>query len=814
MVMIPQNPMRLFLCTLIFFACIAPVMAEPTPARVLVVYNSNYKVDSDANGVQDSLQVAQYYMQERGVPSQNILGVNCSITTTYQNYTKFYTEMILPLQSKINALGRTNIDVILFTYQIPHNYNARSVDNGLMALYSHTSTESSIWSVKYANPYFEPNPTFGTDKGRFDHTYKFQSNDMYLIARIDGPGDVVRMLNMIDQATYGQRYVSILPGYYNGIAYVDTRAIKGVYNDTMLMADPDVQNGYYSTYGAADVNIAYITHYLLNTTLPFKWHKATTIIGTANTTFHDGTNGAIAPRALFYGGWYAISNYLPVYEWLPGAFGSDLNSASLMSFRTGSWGGMAIKHGVTATSGVVAEPYVSGHPRSNVIIYYLLKGFTFAEASTLSYSYIAWMEMSIGDPLYAPFASKPQVKDTQIPAFAAGYPQLKQSENEGNVVHVIVNDKPEPEAVKVTVQYGKTTAYGNTASTPYYYRRHKFPIPDLDADTLYHYKVVITDPAGNKFETPDLTFTTQKQLPFNNTLQIPGNIRMLDFDKGGEGIAYHDLDTKNYVNGQPRNETGVDIGTTAPHYSITITYEQEWLEYTVNVAQTGEYIVQIMVNDLHGAGTFHLEMDRIDVSGPIQVPFTNKSYMNVNTRVNLTAGQHILRVAMDRNESNKQVGSFAWMNFTLASANTDTTAPVITNVVAQPDTNSSVISWITNELSDGKVFYGGLVASNMTMTTSHIIKLTGLLQNTTYTYKVSSRDAAGNEANSSTLSFVTRAQNVTSTIGDVNGDKNVDALDVQLALASIGSYSAAADIAPPFGIIDIFDVMAIVRNIR
>src|SRR5205823_9461158 len=52
--------------------------SPPGPERVLVVYNTNWTGDTDGNGVQDSLQVAGYYMQQRGVPAANMLGVNCT----------------------------------------------------------------------------------------------------------------------------------------------------------------------------------------------------------------------------------------------------------------------------------------------------------------------------------------------------------------------------------------------------------------------------------------------------------------------------------------------------------------------------------------------------------------------------------------------------------------------------------------------------------------------------------------------------------------------------------------------------------------
>src|ERR1017187_9507412 len=47
------------------------------PSNVLIIYNQDWAGDQDANGVQDSLEVAQYYAQVHGVPAQKLLGIHC-----------------------------------------------------------------------------------------------------------------------------------------------------------------------------------------------------------------------------------------------------------------------------------------------------------------------------------------------------------------------------------------------------------------------------------------------------------------------------------------------------------------------------------------------------------------------------------------------------------------------------------------------------------------------------------------------------------------------------------------------------------------
>jgi len=94
----------------------------------------------------------------------------------------------------------------------------------------------------------------------------------------------------------------------------------------------------------------------------------------------------------------------------------------------------------------------------------------------------------------------------------------------------------------------------------------------------------------------------------------------------------------------------------------------------------------------------------------------------------------------------------------------DTTPPVIKNISASSDTETSaVITWTTNEPSNSQVEYGktteyGLTATSDELTTTHSITLSGLEPNTAYYYQVKSKDEAGNEALSTDNIFVTRQE--------------------------------------------------------
>lgn len=97
----------------------------------------------------------------------------------------------------------------------------------------------------------------------------------------------------------------------------------------------------------------------------------------------------------------------------------------------------------------------------------------------------------------------------------------------------------------------------------------------------------------------------------------------------------------------------------------------------------------------------------------------------------------------------------------------DVTAPVISLLsVSSLTPTSATVSWTTNEIADGEVYFGtnnpvksGIFrkVENKSLSTTHSFTLTGLTASTTYFYKVESRDGARNKVESNQQSFVTPA---------------------------------------------------------
>jgi len=142
--------------------------------------------------------------------------------------------------------------------------------------------------------------------------------------------------------------------------------------------------------------------------------------------------------------------------------------------------------------------------------------------------------------------------------------------------------------------------------------------------------------------------------PFGGTpAPIPGLIEAENFDEGGEGIAYHDLSPGN--SGGQYRQTDVDIVTASDiggGFALGYVAAGEWLKYSVSVAAAGSYTLDARVASAGTGGTFHVEVDGVDATGPLAVPNTGgwQAFQTISTgRISLTAGPHVLRVVIDTN---------------------------------------------------------------------------------------------------------------------------------------------------------------------
>ncbi len=171
------------------------------------------------------------------------------------------------------------------------------------------------------------------------------------------------------------------------------------------------------------------------------------------------------------------------------------------------------------------------------------------------------------------------------------------------------------------------------------------------------------------------TTTAQQAYPNGVPHAIPGTIQPINYDTGGEGIAYHDADSGNSGAGIRQNE-GVDTDTKIPAGNIGWVSTGEWLEYTVNVSQTGPYNINVLVASTGNSGAYHIEFGGVDKTGVKTVAstggwgaFVTKTISNVS----LTSGVQVMRVYMDG-------PGFNLGTITFSSNNTCAASPITANV--------------------------------------------------------------------------------------------------------------------------------------
>jgi hypothetical protein len=169
--------------------------------------------------------------------------------------------------------------------------------------------------------------------------------------------------------------------------------------------------------------------------------------------------------------------------------------------------------------------------------------------------------------------------------------------------------------------------------------------------------ILLTAPLASA-QSSQAFLTTYKGTPYTDSHHpigaqpIPGKVECAFYDRGGEGIAYHDTDAKNngsgalnpadgtYLNEFRMNE-GVDTSYTKfhdPHVQIDNnpynlvqppdnqlyvgwTLPGEWFNLTVNVAHAGLYTADLLYTSNRG-GSIGIDVNGQPTGTPINIPST------------------------------------------------------------------------------------------------------------------------------------------------------------------------------------------------
>ena len=143
----------------------------------------------------------------------------------------------------------------------------------------------------------------------------------------------------------------------------------------------------------------------------------------------------------------------------------------------------------------------------------------------------------------------------------------------------------------------------------------------------------------------------EPQEPFKGQpIAVPGKLEVEDFDIPGKGknedgtsnASYGD-DGENKGDSDYRKGTGVDIYEKATGKVIGYNNTGDWLEWTINVAEAGEYTAIASVAS-NGTGTFTLSIDGQSIGEFTVEGSSFDDFAEVSQKVTLPAGKHILRM--------------------------------------------------------------------------------------------------------------------------------------------------------------------------
>ena len=150
-----------------------------------------------------------------------------------------------------------------------------------------------------------------------------------------------------------------------------------------------------------------------------------------------------------------------------------------------------------------------------------------------------------------------------------------------------------------------------------------------------------------------------KGLPYHDTRysdgpqKIPGRVLCAYYDLGGEGVAYHDTDSKNHGSGELNPADGSYLNEFRIHEGVDTSYTKfnrkpdpvddnpfdkivpsadllyvgwtepgEWFNVTVDVTHGGTYTADFLYTSNRG-GTISVAVDGKDATGPVQITTTN-----------------------------------------------------------------------------------------------------------------------------------------------------------------------------------------------
>jgi uncharacterized protein (TIGR03790 family) len=372
----------------------------PLAASTIVLYNK---------AVADSVELAKFYAQQRGITPDHLIGLNCSteeeisreeygatiadplreifkqrhwwMLNESSNQPPVVTASAIHFSAIIKGIPLKVRSTAAYSGDQPRagpigSRNEASVDSELavLALYSRQI------SGETPNPYFQS----------FRPINDFENAALLLVCRLDAP-TAATVRGMIVDAIATEK-----SGLW-GRAYVD---------------------GGHNTSAGLEVGDQWLTE------ITGQLHKAGIPVVYDDTPALFPDAYPMTDCALYYG-WYAGTVAGPFnqpgFRFVRGAIAVHIHSFSASTLRdvNANWVAPLISRGAAASLGSVYEPYLELTSHLDIFNDRLLHGFTFAESAYMSIRALSWMSVMVGDPLYRPYASWRQIEPKREAAKSA-----------------------------------------------------------------------------------------------------------------------------------------------------------------------------------------------------------------------------------------------------------------------------------------------------------------------------------------------------------------------------------------------------------
>jgi glucose/arabinose dehydrogenase/PKD repeat protein len=303
-----------------------------------------------------------------------------------------------------------------------------------------------------------------------------------------------------------------------------------------------------------------------------------------------------------------------------------------------------------------------------------------------------------------------------------------------------------------------------------------FDHTNLLGATTYTYRVRSFNRAGTSAGDPvSVTTLAGARVPYLGTpISVPGKVEAEYFDKGGTSVGYFDL-TPGNEGGVLRPSEDVDIEGSADvggGANVGWFVAGEWMTYTLNVTQAGLYTVSTRVASVADGGSFHIEFDGVDKTGPITVPNTGgwQTWRDVaKANISLPAGTVVMKVVADSNNGWGFAGNFNY--FTLSAGSQSAPAAPSNLVATSTNATQATLTWTDRSTDETSFKVERKLGLNGTWQAVAVVPAdtagyldTGLVGSTTYYYRVRATNGAGDSA-ASNEAFTTTADAAQSPFG-------------------------------------------------